>query len=92
MKLLKIIDLLRDRDNWTYIPIHDKYVHTPTGIYFFTGIIIWNDKGQEIYSSLFGSTFILPFFIRKIKKHLEEKITDSLDEIYEKWIDNKEDF
>ena len=90
MKLLKVIDLLRDRDNWTYD--FNRYIHVPTGIYFYTGIIIWNSKGQEIYSTLFGSTFVLPIFINKIKKHLEKKSTESLDAIYQKWIDNKEDF
>jgi hypothetical protein len=92
MKLFKIIDILRDRDNWKYDSINCRYTHIPTGIYFFTGIIIWNSKGEEIYSTLFGSTFVLPIFINKIKKHLEEKSTESLDEIYQKWIDNKEDF
>lgn len=90
MKLLKVIDLLRDRDNWTCDS--NRYIHTSTGIYFYTGITIWNSKGEEIYSSFFGSTFVLPFFINKIKKHLEKKNPENLDAIYEKWIDNKEDF
>jgi hypothetical protein len=90
MKLLKVIDLLRDRDNWTYD--YNRCIHTPTGIYFYTGIIIWNSKGEEIYSSFFGSTFVVPIFINKLKKHLEKKNPENLDAIYEKWIDSKEDF
>jgi len=69
-----------------------NYTHTPTGINFFTGIIIRNSKGEEIYSSFLGSTLVVPFFVNKIHKHLENKISDNLDAIYEKWIDNKEDF
>ncbi len=86
MKLLKLIEILRDRDNWTYDSNwNSRYFHKPTGIYLFTGIICWNKEGKEIYSSLFGSTFVLPYFVNKMKKHLEKKDKDSLDNIYDRW-------
>lgn len=86
MKLLKLIEILRDIDNWTCCDVaYNRFTHKPTGIYFFGGIIIWNKEGKEIYSSLFGSTFVLPYFINKMKKHLEKKDKDSLDDIYDRW-------
>ena len=83
MKIFKIIELLKDKDNW--IIDSGRFLHKPTGVYFFTGIIIWNKEGKEIYSSFLGSTFILPFFISAIQKHIQEKETDTLDKIYNNW-------
>jgi hypothetical protein len=83
MKILKVIELLLDKDNW--FNDHDCYVHKPTGIYFYSGVTIWNSNRKEIYCSFIGSMFILPFFINRIKKNLEEKNPDNLNEIYRNW-------
>ena len=88
MKLLKVIRLLKDKDNWSCDGINNRYVHNPTGIYFFSGVIIYNSNAKEIYSSFLAWTFVIPFYIKALKKHLQKK--DSLDEIYQNWITSNE--
>lgn len=83
MKLLKIIEILKDIDNWD----NDKFtgiIHKPTGIYCYGGYNFWKD-GKNIYEPNFWAGFLTVHYVNVIYNYINKKKENTLDDIYNKW-------
>ena len=92
MKLLKMIEILKDKKNWQKNERSSGKTHVPTGIYCYSGANFWDKDGNIIYDVGFFAFSIIDFYVRALDRHLNKDETERFDEIYYKWIDSKEDF
>jgi hypothetical protein len=90
MKLFKMIEILKDKENWKYDKNSIRKTHVPTGIHCYSGANFWDKNDKLVYDVGFLSFTILDFYIKALERHLDIK-EDSFDEIYYNWIDSRED-
>lgn len=85
MKLLKIIEILKDRSQWTTDTCCGEIKHKPTGIYAYGGYTFWKD-GESIYEPNPWAALFTIYYVGSIRKYLQNKDQkNSLDNIYLEW-------
>ena len=87
MKILKLIEILKDKSNWSYKDgsSYSGIVHKPTGINCYGEYTFWNKEDKVIYETgIIAIMFIKPL-VKKIKTKLNTKGLMSLDTIYDAW-------
>lgn len=86
MKLLKIIEILKDINNWDYREDSDRFIiHKPTGIYTSRGMLFCKDM-EVVYVPNLLFTFITEYHVNglhKTIKNINEKY--NLDNIHHEW-------
>lgn len=85
MKLLKIIEILKDIAQWESFGFLGGLKHKPTGVKCYNGDNFWKDS-DTIYETNPLFAIFTGYYVKVIRKHIKNRNkNNNLDEIYNKW-------